>query len=48
MVARLIDGKAFAQGLRTRVGEVAQRLKADHGVVPGLAVNGPRGETSHP
>ena len=35
--SNLIDGKAFAAGLRERVtGEVA-RLKAAHGVVPGLA-----------
>ncbi len=37
MVARLIDGKAFAQGLRSRVAEAAQRLKVEHGIVPGLA-----------
>lgn len=36
--ARLIDGKAFADQLRTRVaGEVA-RLKQAHGFAPGLAV----------
>ena len=37
MVARLIDGKAFAETLRTRVAAAAGRLKAEHGVVPGLA-----------
>jgi len=37
MVARLIDGKAFAETLRARVAEAARRLKAEHGVVPGLA-----------
>src|SRR5437016_2617481 len=37
MTARLIDGKAFAEGLRARIaGEVAA-LKAARGVVPGLA-----------
>jgi methylenetetrahydrofolate dehydrogenase (NADP+) / methenyltetrahydrofolate cyclohydrolase len=36
--ARIIDGKAFAGGLRARVaGEVAA-LKERHGIVPGLAV----------
>src|SRR5260221_9788344 len=38
MTARLIDGKGFAAGLRSRLaGEVAA-LKAAHGVTPGLAV----------
>jgi methylenetetrahydrofolate dehydrogenase (NADP+)/methenyltetrahydrofolate cyclohydrolase len=38
MGARLIDGKAFAAEVRGRVaGQVAAR-KADHGIVPGLAV----------
>ncbi|MFQ5437422.1 MAG: bifunctional methylenetetrahydrofolate dehydrogenase/methenyltetrahydrofolate cyclohydrolase FolD [Paracoccaceae bacterium] len=38
MGAKIMDGKAFAAGIRSRVaGEVA-RLKADHGVTPGLAV----------
>ena len=36
--AQRIDGKAFAEGLRQRVGSEVQRLKADHGVTPGLAV----------
>ena len=36
--AKIIDGKAFAAGLRERIaGEVAA-LKAEHGVTPGLAV----------
>jgi methylenetetrahydrofolate dehydrogenase (NADP+)/methenyltetrahydrofolate cyclohydrolase len=35
--ARLIDGKAFAAGLRGRVAEAATMLKRDHGLVPGLA-----------
>ena len=38
MTARIIDGKAIAASLRDEVaGEVA-RLKADHGLTPGLAV----------
>lgn len=36
--ARIIDGKAFAAGLRARVAAGAAALKASHGVVPGLAV----------
>jgi methylenetetrahydrofolate dehydrogenase (NADP+)/methenyltetrahydrofolate cyclohydrolase len=35
--ARIVDGKAFAAGLRARVAEEAARLKAQHGLVPGLA-----------
>ena len=34
----VIDGKAFAAGLRARVTEAAAELKARHGLVPGLAV----------
>ena len=34
---RIIDGKAFAAGLRERVAVETNRLKADHGIVPGLA-----------
>jgi methylenetetrahydrofolate dehydrogenase (NADP+)/methenyltetrahydrofolate cyclohydrolase len=37
MSARIIDGKAFAAGLRERVAAEAARLKAAHGLVPGLA-----------
>jgi methylenetetrahydrofolate dehydrogenase (NADP+)/methenyltetrahydrofolate cyclohydrolase len=37
MSARIIDGKIFAANLRTRIGEAAARLKAEHGLVPGLA-----------
>ncbi|HTQ13091.1 MAG TPA: bifunctional methylenetetrahydrofolate dehydrogenase/methenyltetrahydrofolate cyclohydrolase FolD [Rhizomicrobium sp.] len=37
MSARLIDGKAFAAGLRARLVEETARLKARHGLVPGLA-----------
>jgi len=36
--ARRIDGKAFAEGLRSRVGEAARGIAATHGVTPGLAV----------
>jgi methylenetetrahydrofolate dehydrogenase (NADP+)/methenyltetrahydrofolate cyclohydrolase len=36
--AQIIDGKAFAQGLRARVAEEVSRLKAEHGLTPGLAV----------
>jgi methylenetetrahydrofolate dehydrogenase (NADP+)/methenyltetrahydrofolate cyclohydrolase len=36
--ARIIDGKAFAEGLRQRVAAQVAALKADHGLVPGLAV----------
>ncbi len=36
--ARIIDGKAFAAGLRGRIGEAVVRLQADNGLSPGLAV----------
>ncbi len=35
--ARIIDGKAFAEKLRGDVARRVARLKADHGVTPGLA-----------
>lgn len=38
MSARLIDGKAFAAGLRSRVAEVAESFGARQGRRPGLAV----------
>ena len=38
MSATLIDGKAFAARVRAQVGEHVARLKADHGITPGLAV----------
>jgi len=38
MTASIIDGKSFAEGLRTRVAEHVARLKTDHGITPGLAV----------
>ena len=34
---RIIDGKAFAEGLRARVAAATAKLAADHGIVPGLA-----------
>ena len=37
MSAKIIDGKAFASGLRARIAEETARLKAAHGLVPGLA-----------
>ena len=36
--ADIIDGKAFAGGLRQRIGAEVARLKAEHGLTPGLAV----------
>ena len=36
--AALIDGKAFAEGLRARIAQETARLKASHNLVPGLAV----------
>jgi methylenetetrahydrofolate dehydrogenase (NADP+) / methenyltetrahydrofolate cyclohydrolase len=38
MTARLIDGKAFAAGLRARVAEAAAEFAAQQGRAPGLAV----------
>jgi methylenetetrahydrofolate dehydrogenase (NADP+) / methenyltetrahydrofolate cyclohydrolase len=38
MTARLIDGKAFAAGLRERVASVAARFASSQGRPPGLAV----------
>ena len=35
---KIIDGKAFAEGLRRRIGTQVAALKAQHGWVPGLAV----------
>jgi methylenetetrahydrofolate dehydrogenase (NADP+) / methenyltetrahydrofolate cyclohydrolase len=34
----IIDGKAFAAGLRETVGVEVARIKSDHGLTPGLAV----------
>lgn len=36
--ASIIDGKAVAAQLRERIAAAAQKLKAEHGLVPGLAV----------
>lgn len=38
MVAKLIDGKGIAAELRSRVATAVAQLKAQHGLVPGLAV----------
>ena len=38
MSAKIIDGKSFAEGLRGRIAGHVARLKAEHGVTPGLAV----------
>ncbi|MHA1569925.1 MAG: bifunctional methylenetetrahydrofolate dehydrogenase/methenyltetrahydrofolate cyclohydrolase FolD [Alphaproteobacteria bacterium] len=35
---KIIDGKAFAAGLRARVAERTAKLKAAHGLTPGIAV----------
>jgi methylenetetrahydrofolate dehydrogenase (NADP+) / methenyltetrahydrofolate cyclohydrolase len=37
-MARLIDGKAYAEGLRKRIARAVSTLKAEHGLTPGLAV----------
>jgi methylenetetrahydrofolate dehydrogenase (NADP+)/methenyltetrahydrofolate cyclohydrolase len=37
-MAQIIDGKAFAARVRAQVGTHVARLKADHGITPGLAV----------
>ena len=38
MVARIIDGRAFAARVRAQVAQHVVRLKRDHGLTPGLAV----------
>src|SRR5687767_5864162 len=38
MTAKIIDGKAFAEGLRGRIAGHVERLKRDHGITVGLAV----------
>jgi methylenetetrahydrofolate dehydrogenase (NADP+)/methenyltetrahydrofolate cyclohydrolase len=38
MTADIIDGKAFAATVRTQVSAHVARLKAEHGITPGLAV----------
>ena len=37
-MARIIDGKAYAEGLRARIGKAVKSLQAEHGLTPGLAV----------
>lgn len=38
MTAKIIDGKAYAENLRGRIAGHVARLKAEHGITPGLAV----------
>ena len=38
MTAQIIDGKAFAAKVRASVADEVAKLKADHGLTPGLAV----------
>lgn len=38
MTAKIIDGKAYAEGLRGRIAGHVKRLQAEHGITPGLAV----------
>jgi methylenetetrahydrofolate dehydrogenase (NADP+)/methenyltetrahydrofolate cyclohydrolase len=38
MTAQIIDGKRYAEGLRERIAQHVTRLRADHGISPGLAV----------
>ena len=37
-MAKIIDGKAYAEGLRARMAKAVNTLKADHNLTPGLAV----------
>ncbi len=37
-MAKIIDGKAYAEGLRGRIAKAVAELKAKHGLIPGLAV----------
>ena len=37
-MAKVIDGKAFAEGLRGRIAKAVTTLKEEHGLTPGLAV----------
>ena len=37
-MAQIIDGKAFAQGLRVRIAKAVKALQTEHGLTPGLAV----------
>ena len=36
--AAIIDGKAFAAGMRARITGQVSKLKREHGITPGLAV----------
>ncbi len=38
MTAKILDGRAFAATIRSRVADHVRRLRDDHGLVPGLAV----------
>jgi methylenetetrahydrofolate dehydrogenase (NADP+)/methenyltetrahydrofolate cyclohydrolase len=38
MTAKVIDGKAYAEGLRARIAKAVRELGAKHGLKPGLAV----------
>ena len=38
MTAQIIDGKSYAEGLRARIAGHVARLKAEHGITPGVAV----------
>jgi methylenetetrahydrofolate dehydrogenase (NADP+)/methenyltetrahydrofolate cyclohydrolase len=38
MTAHIIDGKSYAEALRSRIASHVARLKAEHGITPGLAV----------
>jgi methylenetetrahydrofolate dehydrogenase (NADP+)/methenyltetrahydrofolate cyclohydrolase len=38
MTAKVIDGKAYAEGLRVRIAKAVKELEAKHGLKPGLAV----------
>jgi methylenetetrahydrofolate dehydrogenase (NADP+) / methenyltetrahydrofolate cyclohydrolase len=37
-MAKIIDGKAYAESLRARIAAAVKDLKAQHGLIPGLAV----------
>jgi methylenetetrahydrofolate dehydrogenase (NADP+) / methenyltetrahydrofolate cyclohydrolase len=37
-MAKIIDGKAYAEGLRARIAGAVKKLKEHHGLTPGLAV----------
>ncbi len=38
MTAKIIDGKAYAEGLRVRIAKAVKELETKHGLKPGLAV----------